>query len=188
MLKEFDEQAQKAIVVAESISFDFGHQNVGSEHLLLSLLKMHDNQLKRFLKKYKVNEEVVEGDIKRLFGTSEDPSQIPAHPCSTTISGMVFSLLCGLCIHTVDNRSNVHGCGAVDQAAPASHAEWFSVSFFEEAQLVHEALSYTISLLLTGVVIARHECVILEHAAIPAAEAGIFFLFSCLTEIEAVAS
>ena len=33
---------------------------------------MHDNQLKRFLKKYKVNEEVVEGDIKRLFGTSED--------------------------------------------------------------------------------------------------------------------
>ena len=72
LLKEFDEQAQKAIVVAESISFDFGHQNVGSEHLLLSLLKMHDNQLKRFLKKYKVNEEVVEGDIKRLFGTSED--------------------------------------------------------------------------------------------------------------------
>ena len=72
LLKEFDEQAQKAIVVAESISFDFGHQNVGSEHLLLSLLKMHDNQFKRFLKKYKVNEEVVEGDIKRLFGTSED--------------------------------------------------------------------------------------------------------------------
>lgn len=72
LLKEFDEQAQKAIVVAESISFDFGHQNVGSEHLLLSLLKMHDNQLKRFLKKYKVNEEVVEEDIKRLFGTSED--------------------------------------------------------------------------------------------------------------------
>ena len=68
MLKEFDEQAQKAIVVAESISFDFGHQNVGSEHLLLSLLKMHDNQLKRLLKKYKVNEEVVEEDIKRLFG------------------------------------------------------------------------------------------------------------------------
>ena len=53
---------------------------------------------------------------------------------------------------------------------------------------MHEALSHTISLLLTGVVIARHECVVLEHAAIPAAEAGVFFLFSCLTEIEAVAS
>ena len=72
LLREFDEQAQKAIVVAESISFDFGHQNVGSEHLLLSLLKMHDNQLKRLLKKYDVNDTAVEEDIKRLFGTSED--------------------------------------------------------------------------------------------------------------------
>ena len=101
-----------------------------------------------------------------MFGTSEDPSQIPAHPCSTMISGMVLSLLCGLCIYAVDNRGDVHGCGAVDQATPAAHAERFSVSFFEEAQLVHEALSYTISLLLAGVVIACHECVVLEHEAV----------------------
>lgn len=72
LLREFDEQAQKAIVVAESLSFDFGHQNVGSEHLLLSLLKIHDNQLKRLLQKYDVNDAVVEEDIKRLFGTSDD--------------------------------------------------------------------------------------------------------------------
>lgn len=69
LLREFDEQAQKAIVVAESLSFDFGHQNVGSEHLLLSLLKIHDNQLKRLLQKYDVNDTAVEEDIKRLFGT-----------------------------------------------------------------------------------------------------------------------
>lgn len=72
LLREFDEQAQKAIVVAESLSFDFGHQNVGSEHLLLSLLKIHDNQLKRLLQKYDVNDTVVEEDIKRLFGTNDD--------------------------------------------------------------------------------------------------------------------
>ena len=70
LLREFDEQAQKAIVVAESLSFDFGHQNV--EHLLLSLLKIHDNQLKRLLQKYDVNDAVVEEDIKRLFGTNDD--------------------------------------------------------------------------------------------------------------------
>lgn len=64
LLREFDEQAQKAIVVAESLSFDFGHQNVGSEHLLLSLLKIHDNQLKRLLQKYDVNDTAVEEDIK----------------------------------------------------------------------------------------------------------------------------
>ena len=40
MLTKFDEQAQKAIVVGESIAFDLGHNNVGSEHLLLSLLKI----------------------------------------------------------------------------------------------------------------------------------------------------
>ena len=72
LLREFDEQAQKAIVVAESLSFDFGHQNVGSEHLLLSLLKIHDNQLKRLLQKYDVNDATVEEDIKRLFGTNDD--------------------------------------------------------------------------------------------------------------------
>ena len=72
LLREFDEQAQKAIVVAESLSFDFGHQNVGSEHLLLSLLKIHDNQLKRLLQKYDVNDAVVEENIKRLFGTNDD--------------------------------------------------------------------------------------------------------------------
>lgn len=72
LLREFDEQAQKAIVVAESLSFDFGHQNVGSEHSLLSLLKIHDNQLKRLLQKYDVNDAVVEEDIKRLFGTNDD--------------------------------------------------------------------------------------------------------------------
>ena len=72
LLREFDEQAQKAIVVAESLSFDFGHQNVGSEHLLLSLLKIHYNQLKRLLQKYDVNDAVVEEDIKRLFGTNDD--------------------------------------------------------------------------------------------------------------------
>lgn len=78
--------------------------------------------------------------------------------------------------------------GQSTRATPAAHAERFSVSFFEEAQLVHEALSYTISLLLAGVVIACHERVVLEHAAIPAAESGVFLLFSRLTEIEAVAS
>ena len=44
MLMKFSEKAQKAIVVAESIAFDLGHQNVGSEHLLLSLLKPLERQ------------------------------------------------------------------------------------------------------------------------------------------------
>ena len=71
LLREFDEQAQKAIVVAE-VYLLILVINVGSEHLLLSLLKIHDNQLKRLLQKYDVNDAVVEEDIKRLFGTNDD--------------------------------------------------------------------------------------------------------------------
>lgn len=72
MLKEFDEQGQKAIVIAESISFDFGHQNVGSEHLLLSLLKIKDNELKKQLELNNLTATMIEEDIKRLFGINDN--------------------------------------------------------------------------------------------------------------------
>lgn len=72
MLTKFDEQSQKAIVIAESLAFDFGHSNVGSEHLLLSLLKLQESKLKKLLQKYKVTDEVIEADIIRLFGQNDD--------------------------------------------------------------------------------------------------------------------
>ena len=72
MLTKFDEQAQKAIVVGESIAFDLGHNNVGSEHLLLSLLKISDSKLKELVKKYNVNDKCIYEDIKRLFGANDD--------------------------------------------------------------------------------------------------------------------
>lgn len=72
MLTKFDEQAQKAIVVGESIAFDLGHNNVGSEHLLLSLLKINNSKLKELVKKYDVDDKKIYEDIKRLFGTNDD--------------------------------------------------------------------------------------------------------------------
>lgn len=64
MLTKFDEQAQKAIVVGESIAFDLGHNNVGSEHLLLSLLKISNSKLKELVKKYNVDDKNIYEDIK----------------------------------------------------------------------------------------------------------------------------
>lgn len=72
MLTKFDEQSQKAIVIAESLAFDFGHSNVGSEHLLLSLLKLQESKLKNLLQKYEVTDIVIEEDIKRLFGQNDE--------------------------------------------------------------------------------------------------------------------
>lgn len=71
MLTKFDEQAQKAIVIAESIAFDLGHNNVGSEHLLLSLLKMPESKLKKLLNDLHVDEKIIYEDIKRLFGIND---------------------------------------------------------------------------------------------------------------------
>lgn len=71
MLTKFNEQAQKAIVIAESIAFDLGHNNVGSEHLLLSLLKMSDAKLKTLLIEYNVDDKKIYDDIVRLFGEND---------------------------------------------------------------------------------------------------------------------
>ena len=71
MLTQFHEQAQKAIVIAESIAFDLGHSHVGSEHLLLSLLKMKDILMTKMLKSYHVDDEVIYKDIVRLFGEKD---------------------------------------------------------------------------------------------------------------------
>lgn len=71
MLMKFSEKAQKAIVVAEGIAFNLGHQNVGSEHLLLSLLKMKDLNFSTYLEKYQVTAQAIETDLQRLFGQSE---------------------------------------------------------------------------------------------------------------------
>lgn len=71
MLMKFSEKAQKAIVVAESIAFDLGHQNVGSEHLLLSLLRMKEAKLASLLSSHGVTEMSIEADLVRLFGRED---------------------------------------------------------------------------------------------------------------------
>ena len=67
MLSDFSEKAQKIIAVAESIAFDFGHCSVGSEHLLLSFLKVKDNKLKVLLEKQNITYELVKKELLNLF-------------------------------------------------------------------------------------------------------------------------
>lgn len=71
MLTKFSEKAQKAIVIAESVAFDLGHTSVGSEHLLLSLVKIKDNTLYDLLSDYNITAKQLEVDIIRLFGKND---------------------------------------------------------------------------------------------------------------------
>ncbi|MCD7894457.1 MAG: ATP-dependent Clp protease ATP-binding subunit [Erysipelotrichaceae bacterium] len=71
MLTQFHEKTQKVLVIAESIAFDLGHNSVGSEHLLLALLKMKDCAFAQILKKYHVEDKMIYDDIVRLFGEKD---------------------------------------------------------------------------------------------------------------------
>ena len=51
MLNKFQDKTQKIIALSESIAFDLGQSSVGSEHLLLAILKSKDNKLKSLLEK-----------------------------------------------------------------------------------------------------------------------------------------
>lgn len=71
MLTQFHEKAQKVIVIAESIAFDLGHSHVGSEHLLLSMLKLKDTEFVKELNRYEVTDDKIYEDIVRLFGEKD---------------------------------------------------------------------------------------------------------------------
>lgn len=68
MLNKFSEKAQKIIALAESMAFDLGHSSVGSEHLLLSFLKMKENKLKSLLEEEGITYESICAQVVELFG------------------------------------------------------------------------------------------------------------------------
>ena len=72
MLEDFSSKAGKYIAIAESLAFDLGHCNVGSEHLLLSFLKLKDNKLKKLLEVYKLDFEIVKKELLEAFPSSDE--------------------------------------------------------------------------------------------------------------------
>ncbi len=67
MINNFSEKAQKVIAVAESIAFDFGHTSVGSEHLLLSFLKIKDTKVKKILENQNITYEMIKKELLTIF-------------------------------------------------------------------------------------------------------------------------
>ncbi len=71
VLAKFNEKAQKVIAVAESIAFDLGHSSVGTEHLLLALLKVKESKLRSILNDQEITFDYVKEEIIRLFGEKD---------------------------------------------------------------------------------------------------------------------
>jgi ATP-dependent Clp protease ATP-binding subunit ClpA/ATP-dependent Clp protease ATP-binding subunit ClpC len=68
MLNKFNDKAQRIIALSESIAFDLGHSNVGSEHLLLALCKSKDSKLRLLLEKENLYYDFLKDEIIQLFG------------------------------------------------------------------------------------------------------------------------
>ena len=71
MLSRFNDKAQRAIALAESLAFDFGHNSVGTEHLLLALLKIKDAKIKIILESYHVTANLFQEELIELFGQKQ---------------------------------------------------------------------------------------------------------------------
>lgn len=70
MLEKLNQKSQKVIVTAESIAFDLGHSSVGSEHLLISILRQK-NALQKFCLKNNVCDEDIYNEVVQYFGKKD---------------------------------------------------------------------------------------------------------------------
>ena len=70
-MDKYSLEVQKIMSQAETIAFSFGHSLVGSEHLLLAILK-NDTLLTKELKNYKITYESLYKKIKNLYPCHDD--------------------------------------------------------------------------------------------------------------------
>ncbi|WP_142413478.1 ATP-dependent Clp protease ATP-binding subunit [Hathewaya massiliensis] len=73
MFSRFTERAQKVIVNAQQSAVEFNHGYVGTEHILLGLLKEDDGIAKSLLSNYKVSYEEVKNMILKYTGMGDIP-------------------------------------------------------------------------------------------------------------------
>lgn len=74
MFANFQEEARKVLVEAKLEMFNLKHPYVGSEHLVLALLKT-DNSVSKKLKKYNLNYEIFKEEIINIIGVGSKESE-----------------------------------------------------------------------------------------------------------------
>ena len=74
MFANFQEEARKVLVEAKLEMFNLKHPYVGSEHLVLALLKT-DNSVSKKLKKYNLNYDTFKEEIINIIGVGSKESE-----------------------------------------------------------------------------------------------------------------
>ncbi|HZK49066.1 MAG TPA: Clp protease N-terminal domain-containing protein, partial [Thermoleophilia bacterium] len=82
MFERFTERARQVVVLAQEEARDLKHNYIGTEHLLLGLLREGDGVAARVLSTLDVSLEDVRGEIMRIVGEGEHEAQgqIPFTP------------------------------------------------------------------------------------------------------------
>ena len=75
MFGKFSEDAQKILVLAKKEMYELKHESIGSEHLLLAMLK-NDKQIKDKLSKYKVTYKKFKDQIIDIMGIGDTESNL----------------------------------------------------------------------------------------------------------------
>jgi ATP-dependent Clp protease ATP-binding subunit ClpA len=80
VFERFTEQARRAVVLAQEEARAFGHHYLGTEHLLLGLLREPDGIVARALARFGVTAELVRRDLLRIVGPGRrlDPAALAA--------------------------------------------------------------------------------------------------------------
>ena len=73
----FTESAQNAINLAAESAMELGHNYVGTEHMLLGLIKEGDGVAAKILESNDINEENVTEAIREMLGTGEPVKEMP---------------------------------------------------------------------------------------------------------------
>ena len=76
MLDNFSFGVQRVLVVAENIAKDFSHPTIGSEHLLLAILKNDELSFTKELNLYNVKYETFSEKIRDLYGKNKKVKRI----------------------------------------------------------------------------------------------------------------
>ena len=74
LFSKFTERAQKSILLAQKSAEELRHNYVGTEHILLGLLKEGEGIAAKVLKKLGISESAIEQLIKRMIGIGSEPN------------------------------------------------------------------------------------------------------------------
>ena len=82
LFERFTEHARQVVVLAQEEARTFKHDHIGTEHLLLGLLRSHDGVGVHMLESLDVTIERVRGEVVRVVGLGDEvaPAQMPFTP------------------------------------------------------------------------------------------------------------